>query len=241
VAGRYRKVLVTGSTSGIGLEIGKQLLNQGYFVIFHGSGLNLASYEELKIKYPDQTDLWTFNLNKDPEVSLRSFLFSHGKIYGLVNNAGVIPDVNFFDCNYENLQDLFKVNTFAQFIISKVFLQNIDESVGGRIVNISSVAVKFGMGRSNTIQYAATKSSLEALTTGLAKVGASKNVLVNAIRPGCILTRIQKERKDFNERVSLIPLKRMGTESEIAGLVDYLLSDSASFVTGQVISVAGGE
>lgn len=241
MAGRYKKILVTGSTSGIGLEIAKNLLAQGHYVIMHGSGKTMGDYQKLSKLYPETTDFWSFDLSKDPSASLIELFKKHGPMYGLVNNAGILPDVNFFDCDYENLQSIFKINAFAPFIISKFFINNVDEKIGGRIINISSVAVKFGMGRNSTIQYASTKSVLETLTTGLAKVGASKNVLVNAVRPGCILTRIQQGRKDFDERVALIPLKRMGSESEVSSIVEYFLSDRASFVTGQIVSVAGGE
>lgn len=237
-----RKILVTGSTSGIGLEVAKQLLNHGFYVILHGTGLNIDVYEEIKKQYPESCDAWWFNLTEDPEASLSDYLDrSKHRLWGLVNNAGIIPDNNFWECNYENLGKLFEINTFSSYVLSKVFMKQVDEIEGGRIVNISSVAVHFGMGRNQSVQYAGTKASLEALTSGLARIGASKNILVNAVRPGCILTRIQKNRSDFQERVDLIPVKRMGTEAEVASLVNYFFSENASFITNQVVTVSGGE
>ena len=241
MAGRQRKVLVTGSSNGIGLEIAKTLLEKGFYVIVHGTGSNKSEFEKLNKSYPEQVGSWWFDLNEDPTESFGALLKSEGPIWALVNNAGIIPENNIWSCNYENLHDLFRVNVFSSFVISSQFVESVDPEVGARIVNISSIAIKFGMGRNQGIQYAATKSALEALNTGLSRLGASKNILVNAIRPGCILTRIQKDRPDFKERVDLIPVKRMGTEKEIAGAVEYFLSDSASFTTGQVLSVAGGE
>jgi len=241
MARRQKKVLVTGSSNGIGLEIAKTLLEEGYFVIIHGTGSNKDSFNSLLKEHPNQVDFWWFDLNKDPSEDFDTLLKEKGPVWALVNNAGVIPDNNIWDCNYENLTDLFKVNVFSSFVLSSLFVKAQKENSGARIVNISSIAIKFGMGRNQGIQYAATKSSLEALNTGLSRIGASKNILVNAIRPGCILTRIQKDRPDFEERVNLIPVKRMGTEKEIAGAVKYFLSDEASYTTGQVLSIAGGE
>lgn len=241
MAGRQKRVLVTGATSGIGLEVAKQLLAQGFFVIFHGTGAGKDVFEEIKQRYPDSCDYWWFNLKEDPESNLLQYLKEKQyKLWGLVNNAGVLSDFSFWDCSYKNLKEHFEINTFSAFVISKVFMNQV-ESDGGRIINISSFVLRYGMGRNQSIQYAAAKSSLEALTTGLSRVGASKNVLVNAIRPGCILTRMQLERPDLEQRTNMIPLKRMGTEAEVSSLVEYFLSDRASFVTNQVITVSGGE
>lgn len=241
MAGRQNKVLVTGSSSGIGLEIAKTLLNDGFYVVLHGSGENRGTIEALQSKFPDCIDTWWFDLAEDPSQSFELLIKKHPDLWGLVNNAGVIPDHNIRDCSYSTLTSLFKINTFSAFVISSLFLDLTEKSSGGRIVNISSVAVNFGMGRNQGIQYAATKASLEALTTGLARIGAAKNILVNAIRPGCILTKIQESRPDLEQRQNLIPLKRMGLPSEVAGLVSYFLSEKASFTTGQIVSVSGGE
>ena len=169
MAGRQRKVLVTGSSNGIGLEIAKTLLEKGFYVIMHGTGSNKSEFEKLKQSHPEQIGSWWFDLNEDPTDSFKDLLKSEGPIWGLVNNAGVIPEDNIWSCNYENLQDLFKINVFSSFVISSLFVEAVDESAGARIVNISSIAIKFGMGRNQGIQYAATKSALEALNTGLSR------------------------------------------------------------------------
>jgi NAD(P)-dependent dehydrogenase (short-subunit alcohol dehydrogenase family) len=97
------------------------------------------------------------------------------------------------------------------------------------------------MGRNQSIQYAASKSALESLTTGLARIGAEHNVLVNTIRPGIINTGMQKERPGLQERINMVPLKRLGEPSEIADLIGYLFSKSGDFITGETFTVAGGE
>ena len=241
MAEKFKKVLVTGSTSGIGLEISKQLLDQGFFVIFHGRGQDLTEFETLKNKYPHQVDHFWFDLSQDPKDSIQELFKKQGPLWGLVNNAGVMAKESVWECSYESLMDLFKINTFSSFILSREFMKVVDPDRGGRIINISSNVVKFGMGRNSSIQYAATKSALEVLTVGLSRLGAKKNILVNAVRPGCILTRLQENREDFEDRVRLIPVGRMGEKEEVSSLVEYLISEKSSFITGQVIGVSGGE
>ena len=241
MAEKFKKVLVTGSTSGIGLEISKQLLDQGFFVIFHSRGQDLTEFETLKKKYPHQVDHFWFDLSQDPKDSIQELFKKQGPLWGLVNNAGVMAKESIWECSYESLMDLFKINTFSSFILSREFMKVVDPDRGGRIINISSNVVKFGMGRNSSIQYAATKSALEVLTVGLSRLGAKKNILVNAVRPGCILTRLQENREDFEDRVRLIPVGRMGEKEEVSSLVEYLISEKSSFITGQVIGVSGGE
>jgi len=97
------------------------------------------------------------------------------------------------------------------------------------------------MGRNQTIQYTSSKMALEALTEGLYRIGADKNVLVNTLRPGIVETRMQIGRENLQDRVNMIPLKKMASTKDIANLVSFLVSDKAGHITGQTISVAGGE
>ena len=186
-------------------------------------------------------DHFWFDLSQDPKDSIQELFKKQGPLWGLVNNAGVMAKESIWECSYESLMDLFKINTFSSFILSREFMKVVDPDRGGRIINISSNVVKFGMGRNSSIQYAATKSALEVLTVGLSRLGAKKNILVNAVRPGCILTRLQENREDFEDRVRLIPVGRMGEKEEVSSLVEYLISEKSSFITGQVIGVSGGE
>ena len=114
----------------------------------------------------------------------------------------------------------------------------------GRIINISSGGWKYG-GNKNTFHFGASKAALEALTMAFAKIGASHNVLVNAIRPGATETPGHLQRypntSDFSARANLVPLKRMAKPSEISNMVLFLASAKSSFITNTIISVTGGE
>ena len=112
----------------------------------------------------------------------------------------------------------------------------------GRIINVSSIGVKFG-GSPNTVHYSASKAALEALTRSFSKIGAPDNVLVNAIRAGVTDTPIHSKlgRKDLSRRSGMIPLGRMADPEEISQAVLFLASDQSSYITGSIIPVSGGE
>ena len=99
----------------------------------------------------------------------------------------------------------------------------------------------YGMGRNHSIHYAASKAAIETLTTGLSRLGAAHQILVNAIRPGIVNTEQQQCRTGMESRIQMVPLKRLAESDEIAGAVAYFLSDQSAFVTGQVLAVSGGE
>ena len=114
---------------------------------------------------------------------------------------------------------------------------------GGKIINISSIAAKYG-GSVKSLHYGAAKASLEAITIGLARFGAPYNILVNAIRGGFIDTQFQNryaKEKDLKSRIALIPLKRPGKPDDIAHAVLYLASEAGNFITGEILTIAGGD
>jgi len=116
-----------------------------------------------------------------------------------------------------------------------------DVMAPGAVVSISSIGLKFG-GSDRTVAYAGAKSALETLAMYLARQGAASNVLANVVRAGVIDTPLHaKFPKDLEQRRQLIPLQRLGQPEDVAGMVNYLVSDSGNYITGQLFSVAGGE
>ena len=165
----------------------------------------------------------------------------YGSVSILVNCAGVMASSSFFDGNAEDLDKVFCINTKAPFILSKDCFEIMKINKWGRIVNISSFVVPYGMGRNASIHYAASKAALETLTTGLSRIGAKYNILVNAIRPGLVATDMQLNRKNLKRRLNMVPLKRMAQPEEIASVAAFLIMETGNFITGQTICITGGE
>jgi NAD(P)-dependent dehydrogenase (short-subunit alcohol dehydrogenase family) len=169
-----------------------------------------------------------------------------GVVTHLVNNAGVIAPIKKFEATtLDDLQRTFSVNVFGSFLCAREAVKRMCTLSGGKggvIVNMSSVASRIGS-PNEFIEYAASKGAIDTFTLGLSKELASRGIRVNAVRPGLIDTEIHAHAGDAArpERLkSAIPMQRIGTACEVAEAVMWLLSDSASYVTGTTLDVAGG-
>jgi 3-oxoacyl-[acyl-carrier protein] reductase len=181
------------------------------------------------------------DFDADPAPLVDRTVDALGGLWALVDNAGLLSPAPFWPIDAAELARVFQINTLAPFLLTaRVFRRLEAQGVGGRIVNISSFTVRFGIGRNQSIQYAATKGALETMTTGLSRAGAAHQILVNAVRPGLTATDQQKDRPETADRIRMIPLGRMARPDGIAEMVAFLVSDRAAFVTGQVIGVSGG-
>ena len=160
----------------------------------------------------------------------------------IVNNAGTYAASKYFSkLTIHDLTDTFMINTFAPILLtSRIFMQ-MKKRRFGRIVNISSVAAKYG-GSSRSMHYGSSKLALEGLTKTLAREGAEYNVFVNTIRPGVIDTELHKRfPRDMKKRIGMIPVKRIGKPEDIADVAYYLGSDKNNFITNETVTIAGGE
>jgi 3-oxoacyl-[acyl-carrier protein] reductase len=243
-----KKILVTGASSGIGAATAELLAAEGASVVVHyGQRKDGADDVASRIRaaggtaHVVQADLldestWTTLVPKSIDLL--------GGLDALVNNAGrIVAPTPVLDLTPKVWRDVFTLNVEAPFFLAQAAFAHMQQAgAGGRIVNISSIGVKFG-GSPTSLHYSASKQALEGATFGLAKAGAPLNILVNAIRPGVIDTPIHSHQtaEAMQRRVQMIPLKRFGTALEIARMISFLVGPGGDFITGQVFAVSGGE
>ena len=238
----YQKsALITGANSGIGIELTKSFLELGYMVFAH---YNTKKDKLVTIKNKNliliQANL--IYLNEIDKI-IDTMLKYTDSIDVLINNAGLYKPVeNFEQITIDIFEETLNVNLKAPFLLSQEYLKLMKNKNYGKIINISSIGVKYG-GNPNTLPYTISKSALETMTITLAKEASKYNILVNAIRVGVTDTELHKSNinKDINERIKLIPLKRMASPIEIAEYILFLSSDKNKFITGSIQTIAGGE
>ncbi len=232
-----KKILITGASRGIGKDIALKSKEKGYKVL--GTSTTKEGVELI-----NENGIQGLQLNLSKQESIQSFIKiliqEHANIDVLVNNAGITKDNIVLRMTEDEWMDVLNVNLNGAFKISKIVLKFMLKKRWGRIINITSTSASTGnKGQAN---YAAAKAGVEAFSKSLAKEVGSRGITVNAIAPGYIqtdMTEVIKE-KVKEEILSQIPLARFGKPEEISQLVDFLISDEASYITGQTIHVNGG-
>ena len=236
-----KNVIVTGSNGGIGYAIVEKFLKNNYkvFAHYHRSKNNINQLKSKNLVII-QADL---SIEKECKELFRKCLNSTSKLDSLINNAGTMiisEDIEFI--NIDDYDYVMNLNLKAPFILSQCALSKMRKQKYGRIVNISSIGVKYG-GNPSSATYTISKSALEALTILFAKTGTPNGILVNSIRAGLTNTKFLKHnlKKNISDRIKLIPAKRMAEPFEIAESVFYLGSEQNTYISGSVLTISGGE
>ncbi len=232
-----KKILITGASRGIGKDIALKSKEKGYEVL--GTSTTNEGVSNLR-----ENGIHGLQLNLNDKKSVESFNYlltqEHPDIAVLVNNAGITRDNIVLRMTEEEWMDVLNINLNGAFKISKTVLKFMLKKRWGRILNITSTSASTGnRGQAN---YSAAKAGIEAFSKSLAKEVGSRGITVNAIAPGYIQTDMTKviSEKVKEEILSQIPLSRFGKPEEISQLVDFLISDEASYITGQTIHINGG-
>lgn len=233
--------LVTGASRGIGAQIALALAQNGAKVIgtsqsqsgADGVAKALAEYgaEGRALRLDDLDSIAPFMERLEKDV---------GPLDVLVNNAGITKDGLAMRMSDEDFDSVIDVNLKAAFRTSRAVLRGMMKKRGGRIVNVGSiVAVAGNPGQAN---YVASKAGLIGMTKALARELGPRSITVNAVAPGFIETDMTKDLPEElqNSLIRSIPLGRMGSAQEVANTVLFLVSDAASYITGQTIHVNGG-
>lgn len=235
------RTLVTGAGRGLGRAIALRLAADGHEVWVHHN----ASREDAEsalgeiVARGGRGALVRFDVTSEEAVSaaLAPLVAERGHVEALVNNAGVTADGYLAMLPYEEWRRVLSVNLDGFFLVTRACLKGMFGARRGRVVNVASLAGE--RGNAGQVAYAASKAGLIGATKALALEVARWNVLVNAVSPGPLDVGMAA-RLDPDRLKPLIPLGRPGTADEAAGAVSFLLSEDASYITGQVISVNGG-
>lgn len=237
-----KTAVITGASRGIGAAIAEKFASFGADVAIICAG-NVEKAESVKEKcasYGVKAKAYVCNVADFSAVKMlvNEIKADFGTINILVNNAGITKDKLIAAMREGDFDDVLNTNLKGAFNMirhcSTVFIRN----KGGKIINISSVAGI--MGNAGQANYAASKAGLIGLTKSVARELAAKNVSCNAIAPGFIATDMTENFDDTNPLVAGIPLGRMGKPEEVAALAAFLASDSADYITGEVIRIDGG-
>jgi 3-oxoacyl-[acyl-carrier protein] reductase len=237
-----KAVIVTGASRGIGEAIARGLAAAGYRLALVARNAQALESLAAELGGPEQCKAFPGDISDWEEVQrIVGEVEAHfGAVYGLVNNAGMTKDGLFVRMSPENWKLPLDVNLNGTFYFTRAVAPSMMRAREGRIVNISSV---IGLtGNAGQANYAASKAGIIALTKSVAKELGGRGVTSNAVAPGFIATDMTA---DLPEKVRAgmleqIPLKRFGEGEDVAGVVRFLLSPEASYITGQTLVVDGG-
>jgi 3-oxoacyl-[acyl-carrier protein] reductase len=237
-------VLITGASKGIGAEIAKELATYGLKVwINYRSKPELA--DEVKKDIENAGGMAAVikgdvSIEADWASMIKTIVDSDGALSYLVNNAGITKDKLAIRMSLEDFNDVIGANLTSTFIGCRDALKTMSKKKFGAVVNISSIVGE--MGNPGQTNYSASKGGVNTMTKAFAKEGSARAIRFNAVTPGFIRTDMTDELKQEvkDEYTKNIPLGRFGEGAEVAEAVAFLLSDSSSYITGEILKVNGG-
>ena len=236
-----RTALVTGGTRGIGAAICLELKAAGYTVV-----ANYAGNEEAAKSFTAETGIGAVKWDVgDYQSCVDGIAAAEAKAGApfdiLVNNAGITRDGMFHKMTPDDWNDVIRIDLNSMFNMTRPVIDGMRERGFGRIINISSINGQ--KGQMGQVNYSAAKAGVIGFTKALAQETARKGITVNWIAPGYINTEMVAAvpANVLQSIIAGIPVNRLGEAAEIGGLVTYLASDAAGFMTGSVLTINGGQ
>ncbi len=241
---KNKVALITGSARGLGRAIAERLAAEKANVVITdiNETMALSTAEEIAKKYCVETLALKHDVASDESTKeiVKAITHRFSRIDILVNNAGITRDARLMMMKQDDWELVLKINLTGAFICTKLVSKQMLKQNSGSIVNIASVSGLMGnIGQAN---YSASKAGLIGLTKTTARELAERGVTVNAVAPGFIqsdMTHVLSE-EATQKLLAQVPMNRSGKPEDVAGVVLFLVSDLAKYVTGQVINVDGG-
>ena len=237
---KKKTVLILGGSSDIGIETTIKFLSNGWKVIAHYN-INEKKLKKIKEKHPQK--LFLIKMNFKNKNSLNLFLNKIKKfnITSYINLIGYVDNLSYEKTDLSHLVTNIQINSLMPILIQKKLLKNMVSKKFGRILHISSIGVKYGGGE-NTFNYSFSKHSLEFISSYIKKL-SKFNILTNILRVGVVKTKFHKKikNKNLNQRIKLLPIQRAAKISEISNMIYFLASENNSYISNEIISIAGGE
>jgi 3-oxoacyl-[acyl-carrier protein] reductase len=233
-------VFISGASRGIGAAIAIYLAANGYDIwLNYRSSHEAAAAVKAQIEQQGKNCLLLpFDVaDYEKAKEILEPLLQKATPFGLIHNAGITRDTLLPMMKKEEWDDVINVHLNSYFTLGRIFSRAMVSARRGRIIAISSVSGETG--QAGQVNYSAAKAGLIGASKALARELARRNILVNVVSPGLIETEMTHGLA-LDEMTKLIPLRRMGRADEIAGVIRFLLSEEASYITGQVLSVNGG-
>jgi len=235
-----KTVLVTGGSRGIGAAIVRRLAQGGFdiWLNYHSAHQQAKEIQAEVEALGRRCRLLPFDVSDEAQVAeILEPLLGKEPLYGFVHNAGLSRDTLLAMMSRAEWDEVLQVNLTAFFLLARPITKMMIRQRQGRIIALTSVS---GIsGQAGQVNYSAAKAGLIGAVKALARETARRNILVNAVAPGLIDTEMTHD-LPLEQYLPLIPLSRVGTPEEVAGVVNFLMGPEAGYITGQVLEVNGG-
>ena len=235
-----KKILILGASSDIGTEVIKQLNKKNHYIFAH----YFKNFKKIKFIKKEKLHLIKSDFKKLNNKNYKKIIskkFNHNYDC-IINLVGYIDKKSYENTDIQHIFNSLKINTVLPILIERNAIKKMLKKKYGRILNCSSIGVKFGGGK-NSFNYSFAKHCLEFIPNSY-KSWSRKNVLINNLRIGLTNTKIHKNkfsRKNLSKRISLVPMQRMASTEEVANFIINTIDEKNSFMTGQTLTISGGE